>query len=182
MPDTARAVTSDLKAAGNRVYVLGLTGDELGASAYYRLHDLVGANVPQPPAHGLTLLRGLHRAIAAGLVQTCHDCSEGGLAVAAAEMSLAGGLGLALDLRRIPQTPAAGRDATLAFSESLGRFLVEVRPQDAAEFEACLAGLPCTHAGDVRQDGGFMLLGLDGRPVVEAALPALAQAWRGHLT
>jgi len=182
VPDTARAVTSDLKAAGNRVYVLGLTGDELGASAYYRLHDLVGANVPQPPERGLELLRGLHRAIAAGLVQACHDCSEGGLAVAAAEMSLAGELGLALDLRRIPQTPAAGRDATLAFSESLGRFLVEVRPQDAAEFEACLAGLPCAHAGDVRQDGGFMLLGLDGRPVVEAALPALAQAWRGHLT
>jgi len=182
VPDTARAVTSDLKAAGNRVYVLGLTGDELGASAYYRLHDLVGANVPQPPERGLELLRGLHRAIAAGLVQACHDCSEGGLAVAAAEMSLAGELGLALDLRRIPQTPAAGLDATLAFSESLGRFLVEVRPQDAAEFEACLAGLPCAHAGDVRQDGGFMLLGLDGRPVVEAALPALAQAWRGHLT
>lgn len=185
VPDTAHAMSMDLKAAGNRLYVLGLTADELGASAYYRLHGLLGAHAPQPPAAGLALLRALHRAIAAGLVQACHDCSEGGLAVAAAEMSLAGELGLTLDLRRIPRTPAAGRDATLAFSESLGRFLVEVRPQDAAAFEACLAGLPCAAAGEVQaaaahEKGRCILLGLDGRPVVDAALPALDRAWRGH--
>jgi phosphoribosylformylglycinamidine synthase subunit PurSL len=181
VPDTAHAVTLDLKAAGNRLYVLGLTCDELGASAYYSHHGLLGANVPQPPAHGLDLMRGLHRASAAGLVQACHDCSEGGLVVTAAEMSLAGGLGLTLDLRRIPQAPETQRDATLAFSESLGRFLVEVRPDDADAFEACCAGLPCTHAGDVQSGDRCVLLGLGGQPVVDAAVSALEHAWRGHL-
>ncbi len=182
VPDTAHTVTSDLKAAGNRLYVLGLTRNELGASAYYRLHGLLGANVPQPPDRGLDLLRGLHRASAAGLVQACHDCSEGGLAVAAAEMSLAGGLGLTLDLRRIPQAPEANRDATLAFSESLGRFLVEVRPEDTDAFETSLAGLPCAHAGEVQANDRCMLLGLSGQPVVDSALSALEHAWRGHIS
>ncbi|MCQ3979018.1 MAG: phosphoribosylformylglycinamidine synthase subunit PurL [Anaerolineae bacterium] len=181
VPDVARTVTSDLKQPGNRLYLLGLTGAELGGSAYYQQHGLAGGQVPQPPATGLETFRALHRAISAGLVRACHDCSEGGLAVAAAEMALGGGLGLELNLGDVSRTPGLDRADELAFSESLGRFVVEVAPDDAPAFEASLAGLPLAHVGTVRADDRLLFYGPDHQPVIETDLVAIGHAWRGHL-
>lgn len=181
VPDVARTVTADLKEVGNRLYVVGLTANELGGSTYYQQHGVLGANVPQPPACGLDLFRALHRAMSAGLVQACHDCSEGGLAVAAAEMALAGGLGLELNLADVPRASDVARNDVAAFSESLGRFLVEVKPDDAPAFETALIDFPMAAAGYVRPDAWLQMNGLDGKPVVETDLKAIAQAWRGHL-
>src|SRR5688572_17844210 len=93
----------------------------------------------------------MHRAITRGLVRACHDLSEGGLAVALAEMAFAGGLGARIELASAPQefdssSPHAA--AVLLFSESNTRFLCEVRPQDAAAFEALL-DVPQAHLGEV---------------------------------
>ena len=181
VPDVAHTATMDLKAAGDRLYVVGTTAGELGGSAYYGLHGQVGAHVPRPPVHAMDIFRALHRAIAAGQVRACHDCSEGGLAVAAAEMALAGGLGVTLDLKDVPAANGAGRNDALAFGESLGRFIVAVAPADAAAFEAGFAGLPCAHAGQVDATGRMRVTGLAGRPVIETDLAALERAWRGHL-
>ncbi len=114
-------------------------------------------------------------------MRACHDCSEGGIAVAAAEMALAGRLGVELDLRRIPHTPDAAHDTALAFSESLGRLIVAVRETDAAAFEAQMAGLHCAAAGRVRSDDRFILTGLAGTAAMDTRLDALETAWRGHL-
>lgn len=181
VPDLAYTVTADLKAPGNWLYVLGMTADELGGSTYYRRHGIVGAHVPQPPPRSLELFQALHRAMAHGLVQTCHDCSEGGLAVAAAEIALAGGLGLDLNLADVPRMPGLDRDDVLAFSESLGRFVVEVAPDDVPKFEADLLGLPMARVGHVRNDDQVQITGLDGRLVIKIDLGAVEQAWRGHL-
>jgi len=129
----------------------------------------------------LDLFRALHRAIAGGLVRACHDCSEGGIVVAAAEMALAGDLGLEMRLADVPRTAEADRDDVIAFSESLGRFVVEVAPKDAPEFETRLAGLPFARVGQVRGDDRVRMIGLDRRPVVDTDLSALDRAWRGHL-
>lgn len=182
VPDVARTVTSDLKAAGDLLYVIGATAGELGGSAWSRLCGLTAGRAPQPVPAAAATFRALHRAIAAGLVRGCHDPSEGGLAVAAAEMALGGGLGIELDLARVP-TAAALDDAALAFSESLSRFIVEVAPEDAAAFEACFAGLPllCAQAGLVRGDGRVAITGLDGAAFIDADLTVVEQAWRGHL-
>jgi phosphoribosylformylglycinamidine synthase len=181
VPDVAGAVTSDLKQPGNRLYVVGLTKPELGGSTYYQLHNLSGGQAPQPPQQGLEIFRALHRAIAQGLVRACHDCSEGGLAVAAAEMALGGGLGLELNLADIPRPPDLNRTDTLAFSESLGRFVVEVAPGDAPAFEAVMVGLPVAQVGYVRGDDQVLFHGLDGQTVIDASLKAVKHAWRGYL-
>lgn len=181
VPDVARTVTSDLKQPGDRLYLVGLTRPELGGSAYYQQHDISGGQVPQPPRQGLEIFRALHRAIAGGLVRACHDCSEGGLAVAAAEMALGGGLGLELNLAETPRLPGLERIDTLAFSESLGRFIVEIAAADATAFEEAMAGLPVARAGVVRQDGRVRFYGPDGGPVLETDLVAIERAWRGHL-
>ena len=93
--DVARAVTMDLKEPGNLLYLVGVTKNELGGSHFALVHGLTGGQVPQGRRRGWpsATFAAVHRAIDAGLVRACHDLSEGGLAVAAAEMAFAGGLG-----------------------------------------------------------------------------------------
>ncbi len=181
VPDVARAVTMDAKAAGNRVYLVGETRTELGGSLHHHLAGLRGGTVPRVDlARAPRLLAALHAAMRQGCVASCHDLSEGGLAVAAAEMAFGGGLGLALDLARVPAAPApAGWDADTwrLFSESTTRFLVEVAPAHAAEFERHLAGLPCAAIGTVQAQAVLSVSGLSGRPVLEVPLAELRRAF-----
>src|SRR5690606_17222006 len=88
VPDVERAVTSDLKRAGNALYLVGATRDEFGGGHFNLLHGISGGVVPQPVPDALAHMRKLHDAISAGLARACHDCSEGGVAVALAEMAI----------------------------------------------------------------------------------------------
>jgi phosphoribosylformylglycinamidine synthase len=180
VPDVAMTTTSDLKAAGDRLYVMGRTHGEMGGSALSRLRGLSGGTPPQPPAQGLDTFRRLHRAMRRGLVRACHDCSEGGVAVAVAEMALGGGIGLELRLGDLPHSDGV-TDAALAFSESLGRFIVEVPEAAAARFEAAMTGALCAFVGRVRADDRIVIIGSDGNPIIETDLAAIERAWRGHL-
>jgi phosphoribosylformylglycinamidine (FGAM) synthase-like enzyme/phosphoribosylformylglycinamidine (FGAM) synthase PurS component len=181
VPDVRRAVTMDLKAAGDRLYIVGETRAELGGSAYSALsYSALGpASVPAPAPASIDTMRALHRAIGKGYVRACHDCSEGGLAVAAAEMAFAGGLGLTLRLAGLPRAPEdALEDAVALFSESSGRFLVEVTGANAAAFEAEMDGLVWARLG---RTGGDTLhvIGTDGQTAIEAGLNELKAAWQG---
>ena len=161
VPDVARCVTMDLKRAGSRLYLVGATAPELGASAYFDVAGIdtpdgepTGARVPRPDLdRAPRTLAALHGAIAAGLVRAAHDLSEGGLAVAAAEMAFAGGLGAELALERVPLEGELPADcdpaATRLYSESCTRWLVEVAPEHAADFEAHLAGAVFAAVGEV---------------------------------
>ena len=178
----ARAVTMDLKRAGSRVYLVGRTRVELGGSHYLRLGGLVGGRVPRPDlAEAPRLLRALHGAIAAGLVRACHDLSEGGLAVAAAEMSFAGELGLELDLAAVAleDEAAADPDAARLYSESCTRFLVEVAEEDAAAFEERLAGLPAARVGSVRAEPRLLVRGVAGATLLDLGTEELRAAFQG---
>lgn len=181
VPDVRRCVTLDLKRPGDFLYVLGETRAELGGSHAYLVQRVAGGTPPSLPPAGPATVRALAQAIQAGLVRACHDCSEGGLAVAAAEMAIAGGAGLRLALERIPHSPDAAAAYTLLFSESNGRFLVEVRPEDAGAFEALLAGVPYAQAGMVLEAPQVEMTYWD-EPVVQAEVEALRKAWRCGLT
>jgi phosphoribosylformylglycinamidine synthase len=88
--------------------------------------------------------RSLHRAIQSGLVRSCHDLSEGGLAVALAEMAFAGEFGGQVDLTKIPIDPTVppSSDFSRLFSESNSRFVCEVEPTNREAFERAMpAGL-----------------------------------------
>ena len=182
MPDVTKAVSMDAKAAGNAVYVVGLTKNELGGSHYYDIHGELGRNVPGVDTElGLQVFGALSNATAAGLVRACHDCSEGGLAVAAAEMAFAGGLGMRLDLRQIPCTDDAKGDAALLFSESNSRFVVEVEPDKEEAFEAALAEAPHARIGAVTDDGAFEVVGLNGNVVISEPIADLKESWQAPL-
>jgi phosphoribosylformylglycinamidine synthase len=181
VPDVARCVTMDAKCPGNRLFLLGETRPELGGSLYHHLAGRSGGQVPAVDlARAPRILAALHAAIGAGEVASCHDLSEGGLAVAAAEMALGGGLGLALELARLPATavPAGwDEDAARLYSESPTRFLVEVAPAHAAAFERRFAGLPCAAVGEVRAVPTLQVTGVGGRPLFELPTAELARAF-----
>jgi phosphoribosylformylglycinamidine synthase len=182
VPDVGRAVTMDLKRAGNRVYAVGATRPELGGSLYLHLTGLSGGKVPEVDlARAPRLLSALHAALRSGLVRSCHDLSEGGLAVAAAEMALAGGLGLSLELARLPceEEPEGGDpDAWRLLSESCTRFLVEVAPEDASAFERQLAGLPCVAVGGVLAEPSLRVRGVGGRELLALPVGELRAAFQ----
>jgi phosphoribosylformylglycinamidine synthase len=175
VPDVTRCVTMDLKEPGNRLYLVGTTRDEMGGSHYHLVHGLAGGTVPAVDLRQAPhIFAAVHRAIAAGLVRACHDLSEGGLAVAAAEMAFAGGVGAEVAL------PAGTglSDAVLLFSESATRFLVEVRRDRVAEFEACFAGAPLAFVGQTVREQRLRITGAGGDPIISAPLSQLKESWQ----
>jgi phosphoribosylformylglycinamidine synthase len=181
--DVARAVTMDLKAAGNHIYIVGATHSELGGSHFSLVRGLKGGHAPRvDPVVARQTFQGLHRAISAGLVRACHDLSEGGLAVAIAEMAFAGGLGARIDLAKMPHDLRSDShaDTILLFSESNTRFLCEVPSSSAGAFEKQLAGIPHAAIGKVIDE---KILGVSsaGTSLVAADLAALKAAWQAPL-
>ncbi len=126
-------------------------------------------------------MAALSRAIAAGQVRSCHDMSEGGLAVAAAEMAFAGGLGASIRLADVPLGEAVPRPDVVLFSESNSRFVVEVSPEESESFRAVLSGLPCGEVGVVEAEPRLRFVGTDGLPVLEAPVAELKAAWKRPL-
>lgn len=182
MDDVSRAVSMDVKAPGNIVYVVGSTRDELGGSRYYRMLGFIGRNVPKvDAAAGSGTMNRLHEAMSRGLVAACHDCSEGGLAVAAAEMAFAGGFGMTLDLDAVPRDGEADRDDIVLFSESNSRFVVEVPGGREADFEARMAGSPFGRVGVVTEEDRLAVRGLGGDEIISADLGTLKESWQRPL-
>ena len=112
----------DLKEPGNLLYLVGETKDELGGSHFALVNGLAGGQVPTvDPAQAPTTFAAVHAAIRGGLVRACHDLSEGGLAVAAAEMAFAGGLGRgSISMRFRRQTARASRPCGCSANRTRG--------------------------------------------------------------
>ncbi|MEE9201536.1 MAG: phosphoribosylformylglycinamidine synthase subunit PurL [Candidatus Brocadiales bacterium] len=183
MEDVRKAVSMDLKAPGDLVFMVGPTRAELGGSHYYYIHGHIGNEVPHVDTQkAKETMDALSKASGKGLVRACHDCSEGGLAVAAAEMSFAGGLGMELNARDVPtEGDETFGEGTILFSESPTRFVVEVRPRDQKAFRRVMRHVPCDIIGKVRSDRTFIVRGLRGRPVIYADIDRLKEAWQAPL-
>jgi phosphoribosylformylglycinamidine synthase len=179
--DARFAVTMDAKCPGDIVYVLGETRDELGGSEWFALHKAMGNNVPKVDAAcALKIYRALNKAIRAGLVASCHDGSDGGLAVALCETAFAGSLGMAVDLRSVPYRGKKRNDYIL-FSESASRFVVTVHPAAQTKFEKIMAGNVISAVGHVIGDGLFRVQGIDGRSAIEGKISKFKDAWQRPL-
>ena len=182
IPNIQNTTSMDLKAPGNLLYIVGETFNELGGSEYYKLKGYLGASVPKVKgAKAKRTFKATTKAIDAGLVKSCHDLSEGGLAVAAAEMAFAGGYGLEIDLQKVPGKELTRNDFAL-FSESNSRFLIEVAEADQADFEDLMRGKGCVEIGKVTKEQKLLVHGLNGKIVVDAPLETLRHAWKRTLS
>ncbi|MEI6504443.1 MAG: phosphoribosylformylglycinamidine synthase subunit PurL [Planctomycetota bacterium] len=179
--DVRRALSPDLKAAGNRLAIVGVSLADMAGSQLELAGRVSGGAVPTVNA---TACRAACRAVAAahhaGLVASCHDLSDGGLVTAVAEMAIAGAVGARVELARVPCDPAsAAPDLAIAFGETPGRFVCEVRPDHEAAFAKQLAGVPWAWIGDVTAEAVFEIVATDGT-VERVAVNELSRAWRGE--
>ena len=113
-------------------------------------------------------------------MRSCHDLSEGGLSVAAAEMAFAGGLGLNMFLEQAPVKALSGETALL-FAESPSRFLVEVRERDFGRFERATNGVPRGCVGQVTETGRLEMIGRGRAKILNVAIDELKAAWKKSL-
>jgi len=182
MEDCRTAVSMDLKRPGDALYILGETAKELGGSHYYEAVGHSSGVVPSvDPVRARALFIALADAISAGLVRACHDCSEGGLGVALAEMAFAGGLGVEVTLCDLPRSADLLRSDWALFSESNSRFIVEVAPDKEEEFRARFMQLPCAHIGEITFGPRLRIRGLTGELVVDEAIDLLKNSWQETL-
>src|SRR5262249_17279269 len=119
-------------------------------------------------------------ALKSGLVRACHDLSEGGLAVALAEMAFAGGLGA--DVTNLGAAGPQESDEVLLFAESTTRFLLEVRPEDEASLTMCFGdNMPPMRIGKTTKEPRLRMEGREGQPIVSASLADVKEAWQKPL-
>jgi len=182
MDNVEQAVTMDCKRDGDLVYIIGTTWNELGGSQYYGIHGYVGNKMPRVDSKkGKRLMHALSAVMEKGLVRACHDLSEGGIGVAAAEMAFAGGLGMVINLGQVPLGEAMNRDDYVLFSESNTRFLVEVAPEDSRQFEGMMAGVDFAAIGQVTGKERLEVYGLNREIVLSALIVELKEAWQRPL-
>lgn len=145
MDDVTKAVTMDLKEAGNAIYLIGDFAPVFGGSHF---DTTINESIPNVSEITPQVYKKLHNAINAGLIRSAHDLSEGGLSVAAAEMCIGGRLGLDVN------PPLSTRDL---FGETTGCLLVEVSPANIVRFEATFKDLPFKKLGQVIADSVLKL-------------------------
>jgi phosphoribosylformylglycinamidine synthase len=180
VPDVRRCVTMDLKAPGNVLYLIGATRDELGGSHLHLVRGLAGGAVPQVDLQqARRIFEGVFGAIQQGLVRSCHDLSEGGLAVALAEMVFAGEVGADI----APGHASSNlTDAAWLFAESPTRFVVEVEAAKTASFEDhCRAFAPLQRLGQTVKEARLRVAGRGGERILSASASDMKAAWRRPL-
>jgi phosphoribosylformylglycinamidine synthase len=182
--DARKAVTMDVKRHGDLVYLLGPTADELGGSEYLALKGQIGNRVPLvDAASAYERYRAYLQAVDQGLVSSCHDLSDGGLAVAAAESAFAGGLGMKIDLSRVAWNGPEEKwnDEALLFSESASRLLVTVHRDHHERFEEIMGETCWSRIGSVMDDPQLVIEAIEGHDVIMADLAELKEAWQSTL-
>lgn len=184
VPDVLRSRTMDAKAPGN---VLLLVGETTAATGGSHLR-MVGVGAGEPCIPRVDLQRGPANAravaelIAAGLVQSAHDCSDGGVLVTAAEMAFAGRVGLDIDLDAVP-TAGSLDELVAAFAETPSRYLLEVAPQnvDAVVRKLRAANVRFAQVGTFADHDRLTVRTARRGRILDESLDALRQTWLGTL-
>ncbi|MBR9987924.1 MAG: phosphoribosylformylglycinamidine synthase, partial [Desulfosarcina sp.] len=179
IPDVDRCLTMDAKVPGDRVWVIGTTKNELGGSEYYEHLGHVGLNAPiVDPESFAPRYRTMANAVETGILASCHGIYRGGLAVHLALVAMGGELGLTVDLSQVP-SEGVDRDDTLLFSESAGRFIVTVAPDNQDAFERLFAGHPAACVGAVTETPQLTIIGIGGQRLADLAVERMKLAWKG---
>ncbi|MBF0378439.1 MAG: phosphoribosylformylglycinamidine synthase subunit PurS [Desulfamplus sp.] len=215
--DITKCTTLDPKCSGDLIYVLGETLNELGASEYYELLGKVGLNVPQVNFDkSKVVYKAIEKAISSRIVASCHAVGRGGLAVHFALSSIAGGLGMEIDLSKVPLSKGTlGKkdsisktvscsesvcsefgcnestynesveehinNSTVLFSESAGRFIVTVSPENRSTFEKLFKGIACECVGRVTDTHSNLIVKNIDNIIANISIDKLAQRWKSTI-
>ncbi len=183
LPDVEKAVTSDFKKPGDLVYILGVTRNELAGSELASELGFSGGIVPEVDAMSAKeRYARLFAAMQDGLISACHDLSDGGLAVALAEMCIGGRLGAEIDLEKIPQKGCALAEEIL-YSETPSRLLVSVPEAARQRFEDIFRPgdeIDAAHIGRVGEASSLNVR-FRGETVIACPVDSAAAAFKATL-
>ena len=126
--DIRKSITADLKTTANPIYLVGKnTEKEMGGSEYYNILKKQDGKVPSVDTKTLkNCIKGILESIEKEQIASCHDCSEGGIAITIAEMTIGGDIGCEIDLSKIGKDL---RSDYKLFSETNTRWLIEVKEE-----------------------------------------------------
>jgi len=201
MPSIYRAVTMEFKSDGDLIYLLSAGQAGLAGSHY---EEMQGWSSDCLPSINLSLAiqmyRQLYESMQQSLVKSCHDLSEGGLAVGLAECVIGSGLGAELRLNDVPPAndPLADRKAGPArtdpasssigrradirlFAEGPARIIVSIDPSDRERWESLWRGFSCQLVGVVHESQRLSVLDGAGKQILDAHAASLAEAWKTPL-
>ncbi|MBF0464221.1 MAG: phosphoribosylformylglycinamidine synthase subunit PurL [Nitrospirae bacterium] len=179
--DVSQALTMGFKNIGDVVILLGPPTGSLGGSEYLSLLHGIEKGLPHPvdlimEKHLIELIVKLCKD---GLVVSSHDLSEGGLAVALAESSIVGNIGVEAELNAIAK---GVRTDTLLYGESASRIVVSAKPEAVANIESMAkeASVPFNVIGKTVQDAVFKIT-LNGNTLTELPLTDISSAYKESL-
>jgi phosphoribosylformylglycinamidine synthase II len=188
MDDIAGAVTMYFKTAGDSIYMVGMTKNELGGSEYCRTLARQqktplswGGNVPELDVDGaLRIYRAMNAAASRALLRSSHTPTLGGLAVAFALAAIGGDLGAEIGLEHLPCAGELDDDAKL-FSESNSRFVITCAPEDNTAIEMLFRDVPCARIGTVSEEPRVRITGELGRRLVDMDVETARRAFKEAL-
>ncbi|MBI5122521.1 phosphoribosylformylglycinamidine synthase subunit PurL [Candidatus Roizmanbacteria bacterium] len=175
--DVTKTVSLDAKNQGDLVYILGETKDELGGSEYFAMYNAIGNNVPTVNAEkNKKLYQAFFTAIQKDLIASSISITKGGLGAAVAKKAIGGNLGIEMDLNKIPGEKT--RDDFILYSESQGRILVTIKPEDKPEFEKILNGNTFAEIGKITTEPSIKVKGFNGNEIINLKLETATNAYR----
>lgn len=176
--DIRSTVTMDFKEEENLIYIAGTTKNEMGGSHFNKIHNTSGGSVPRvDPNQSRVIMSAVGKAIEDGIVRSCHDCSEGGIAVAISEMCFAGDKGAQCNIESVPQDGVTAL-AELLFSESNSRFIIEVPAARQKDFEKIFAGTPSACIGKVTKKKELSIFDKTGEKLIHEDISELYKSWQ----
>ncbi|WP_437228184.1 phosphoribosylformylglycinamidine synthase subunit PurL [Planctomicrobium sp. SH661] len=182
--DVEQSVTMDLKEPGHVLLLVGETREEMGGSHFNLVTGGKTGQIPKVDMSSASrVFAAMHQAIKQGLVRSCHDLSEGGLAVSLAEMAFAGGLGVDADLAALSHTDRLS-DVVALFSESNTRFLIEVPVTNVPLVQAIFvqgALQEPIQIGKVTESDRLTITGRNGEILIDEPLAKLKEVWQAPL-
>ena len=175
--DVNKAVTIDAKFAGDLIYVLGETFEELGGSEYFDMLGNSGNTVPATdPEKNLKIYKAYSRALDEGIIASAIGVGHGGLAVALAKMAIAGKLGIEVSLKDL--VGKVDHDQKALFSESTGRILLTINPEEKQKFESLMKGIKFAKIGEVSRIDAIKIKGLSGKEIVSVKVGEVLENYR----
>ncbi|MDR2251888.1 MAG: phosphoribosylformylglycinamidine synthase subunit PurL [Endomicrobium sp.] len=179
--NVTNTVTMPFKNDGNKIFVLGVTRNEIGGSVLAKIKNIKEGVVPVVyPKESKEIMKRIYKAINNGLIESCHDCSEGGLAVAISEMAFSGDKGVKVDIDAI-RTKGKLSVVEILFSESNGRFIVEVLPENESKFREIFKDCVFAEVGCVTKDKDVVFESVKNEIKVKEKSKNLWNAWRSTI-
>ncbi len=184
--DVTKSISLDPKFAGDLIYIIGETKNELGASEYFshqnqlnKTAENIGNNVPKVDEKlAKEIYRRYEKAAKNRLISSSLSPTFGGLIITLAKKAIAGQFGMEIDLRNIPRSKDLTRDDFLMFSESQSRFIVTIDPKNKTEFEKLFKGISFAQIGKINNDENFTVKGLNGKEIIKTNIKTLDENYR----